>query len=307
MKVTTPTLLSYLNGLRPTSDARLLAGDLFSITLASGTALTYTDLDLPVAWNSHIFLANSILISGLRYKCSLGCNADKQQVTISARTSDTIGGAPFLQAMQQGLFDGAFVQREKAFFSSWATNGDGALTPLGTVLLFKGRVAQVDEIGRTTAKVTVASDMVLLDIDMPRNLWAPQCQHVLYDSGCGLARGTFSANGAVEAGSTTTTINWSGASSAYQQGAITFTGGVNTGIEMTIKAATSGVLTLAYPLPHAPAVGDAFTVAQGCDHTMATCQNTFNNLGNFRGFPYVPPPQVMTGPMATTRGGTQKG
>ncbi len=47
---------------------------------------------------------------------------------------------------------------------------------------------------------------------------------------------------------------------------------------------------LAYPRVNAPATGDAFTVYQGCDHTMATCKAKFNNLANFRGFPFVPPP-----------------
>jgi len=45
-------------------------------------------------------------------------------------------------------------------------------------------------------------------------------------------------------------------------------------------------------LPFAPAEGDTFNVAFGCDHTQATCQSKFNNLINFRGFPYVPPPQL---------------
>lgn len=46
------------------------------------------------------------------------------------------------------------------------------------------------------------------------------------------------------------------------------------------------------PLQSAPASGDAFTVYQGCDHTPGTCRSKFNNLPNFRGFPYVPPPQM---------------
>jgi Phage conserved hypothetical protein BR0599 len=46
------------------------------------------------------------------------------------------------------------------------------------------------------------------------------------------------------------------------------------------------------PLQSSPNAGDAFTVYQGCDHTPGTCQSKFNNLANFRGFPYVPPPQM---------------
>lgn len=308
MKTTTGALLTYLNGLRTANgDAPLCMADLFTITLPSGTILTYANVDLPVFWNGYAYLANSVLVAGLKYKAALGVNVDKQQIVIAARATDTIGGIPFLQALQQGLFDGAFIQRERAFFSSWATTG-GNLVPIGTVVLFKGRVSQIDEIGRTTAKVTVASDLMLLDINMPRNCYQSNCVHVLYDSGCGLARGTYSSAGTVTSASSTVGINWTGATTAFQQGTITFTSGANAGVKATIKSAGAGWLLLAYPLPNAPSIGDAFTAAQGCDHTQATCTGKFNNMSNYKGFPYVPPPQIMTGPLSsiTTAGGKGK-
>jgi hypothetical protein len=46
------------------------------------------------------------------------------------------------------------------------------------------------------------------------------------------------------------------------------------------------------PLQSVSSVGDTFTIYYGCDHTPGTCQSKFNNLANFRGFPYVPPPQM---------------
>lgn len=299
MKTTSPALVAYLNSLRPTSDAPLYMADLFTIQLANGTILAYCDVDQTVAWNGYVYLANSILISGLKYKGAVGLNVDKQQIVIGARATDTLGGIPFLQALQQGAFDGATIQRERAFFSSWAAGNSGQLVPIGTVVMFKGRVAQIDEIGRTTAKVSVASELVLLDINMPRRLYAPTCQHVLFDSGCGLAAGTYSAAGSVTSASNLTQIYWSGATTAYQQGTIAFTSGANAGVTATIKAAGAGFLNLAYPLPEWPAVGDAFTAAQGCDHTQATCESKFANLARFLGFPYVPPPQIVTGPLAS--------
>jgi uncharacterized phage protein (TIGR02218 family) len=308
VKSANAALVTFLNGLRPNSDAPLQVGDLFTIWLANGTILTYANLDLPVSWNGYSYSASSILISGLRFKCALGVNVDSQQIMISARSTDTLGGVPFLQALQQGAFDGAIIQREKAFFSSWATT-NGALVPIGTAIMFKGRVSSIDQIGRTSAQITVAADTVFLNIDMPRRLWSPQCTHVLYDTGCALARGTFSAAGAVGAGATNVWIPWNAASGNYAQGTVTFTSGANSGAVRTIKAANSSGLLLAYPLPNVPAVGDAFTTAQGCDHTMPTCQSRFNNLANFRGYPFVPPPQIMTGPLSATwmTGGGGKG
>src|SRR5262249_21295063 len=115
----------------------------------------------------------------------------------------------------------------------------------------------------------------------------------LYDSGCNVPRGTYATNGTVGAGSTTTLINFAGALALHTQGSIVFSSGANANLRATVKSAVAGAsLTLIYPLPTPPATGDAFTVYAGCDHTSATCQTQFNNLANFRGFPYVPPPQV---------------
>src|SRR5262249_15465960 len=117
------------------------------------------------------------------------------------------------------------------------------------------------------------------------------CQHVLYDSGCGLVKSAFGTAGTVGAGSTGSVINWSGASTNFNQGTITFSSGVNAGVTANVKSAVAGVsLALSYPLLNAPSAGDAFTAYFGCDHTQFTCTNKFNNLANFRGFPYIPAP-----------------
>lgn len=102
-------------------------------------------------------------------------------------------------------------------------------------------------------------------------------------------------------------IEWSAATTDYQQGTIAFTSGANTGVDATIKTVSNGALILAYPLPNAPATGDTFVAAYGCDRTMSTCQSRFNNLSQFRGFPFVPPPQIMTGPLSSVASGSAKG
>jgi uncharacterized phage protein (TIGR02218 family) len=285
MKSASSALVTYLNGVRAETDAPLLMADCFTFTLLTGLILTYTNADVPVALNGYTYLANSILVDGLHYKCAVGLDVDKQKITISALPTDTVGGVPFLEALRNGVFDGCEVKRERAFLSAWNT------PPIGSVILFKGRFGSIDDVGRTTAEITVNSDVVLLDLNMPRNLYAPACVHVLYDSGCGLVKNAFGANGTVGTGPTNSVIPWSGASSVYVQGTLTFSSGINAGKSVTIKGASAGVsLTLAYPLVNAPAAGDAFTVYQGCDHRMSTCQSKFNNLANFRGFPFIPPP-----------------
>ncbi len=282
MRSASTALINLLNAARARSDAQILMADCFTFTLRTGLILTYTNADVPITLNGYTYLANSVLVDGLKYKCAVGLDVDQQKVMISAKASDTIGGVPFLQAIHNGILDGAEIQRERAFLTSWTS------TPVGSVILFKGRVGTVDNIGRTTAEITVNSDLVLLEINMPRNLYSPACVHVLYDSGCGLVKNAYGASGTAGAGSTNAVINWSGSSSAYTQGSILFSSGANVGASATIKNVTSSAVTLAYPLLHAPAAGDAFTAYQGCDHTMNTCTTKFNNLANFRGFPFIP-------------------
>ncbi len=285
MRATTPALASVLAARRASKDAALLMADCYTFTLRSGLILAVTNADVPIALNGTLFAADSLLVDGLAFKCATGLDVDQQRVTIAARATDTVGGVPFLVALQRGLFDGCALQRERVFLQAWGS------PPIGSVVLFKGRVTSIDEVGRTSAQVTVASDLVLLDVDMPRNLYQPTCNHTLYDSGCGLIKNAFGTAGMAAAGSTATAILWPGAAALHVQGTMTFTAGANAGSSATVKSAVPGSsLTLAYPLAALPAGGDAFTVYQGCDHTSATCRAKFDNLARFRGFPFVPPP-----------------
>lgn len=287
MKSVTPALNTFINSMRSQPDANPAIVECFIITLASGPALTWTNADYPVAYDGYTFSCSGPLISGLKYKSAVGLEVDKQQITISARPTDLISGIQALQAIAEGAFDGAVIERHRVFLQT--PNG----MIIGGVMLFHGRVSTVDSVGRTRAQVTVASDLIILDYDMPRNLYQSTCLHTLYDSGCSVVRGTYSSVGAVGAGSTASLISWAGAVAGYTQGSIVFTSGANANLRASVKSVVAGAsLSLMYPLPVAPDVGDAFTVAYGCDHTPNTCSGTFNNLSNYRGFPWVPPPQI---------------
>jgi uncharacterized phage protein (TIGR02218 family) len=289
MKAASSALIDYLNSVRASPDAQLLMADAYIFTLRSGSTLCYTDIDVTFTYNGNTFLANAVRISGLKYKAAIGLEVDSQQITAAALSTDLVGGGPsFLQALREGVFDGALVERDRVFFSDQLGG-----TVIGSVILFQGRLGSIDQIGRTTAKLTVNSDLCLLDNDMPRNIFQPTCLHTLYDSGCGLVKADFGTNGTAGAGATDSVIPWSGASTNFVQGSITFTSGVNNGVTATVASVAAGTsLTLAYPLEEAPSEGDAFTVYFGCDHTPVTCRVKFNDFVNFRGFPYVPPPQM---------------
>lgn len=264
----------------------------------SFTSFYFTNASVNVSDGNNTFIANSILVDGLKYKCQTGLDVDQQTITISARSTDTVSfsgqltAIPWLQAIANGILDGALIQRKRVFFDGWTT-----MNYQGDVILFQGRVADIHEIGRTHAEITVDSDLTLLDLQMPRNLFSPQCVHVLYDSGCKLTRSAYTAEGTVGlsstgASSTQTVIYASLTNQAnYQQGAIYFLSGANAGATRTVSFANSTQLTLAYPLNNpvsSIAPFDTFSISQGCDHTMNTCLNKFNNEKHFRGFPFIP-------------------
>jgi hypothetical protein len=309
MKATSTAVTNLINAKRAAGDAPIAFAECFQFTTTVGTVYTWTNVDFPVIYGGHTFNCTGPLVSGLKYKASVGLEVDKQQLTIAARPTDTINGAPFLIALRDGAFDGAAVIRYRVFLAPISTGdsfdadfnldfgggtfGWGGYSVVGGVIMFQGRISTVDHVGRTSATLTVASDLVILDYQMPRNLYSPTCVHTLYDAGCGVIRGTFAASGTAGAGSTSNSINFSGALAQHAQGAIVFSSGANANVRATVKNVSAGsALNLMYPLPFAPSTGDAFTVYAGCDHTQGTCHGRFNNLANFRGFPYVPPPQM---------------
>ena len=235
MKQTTTSVIDLINAARAAPDAPIAFAECFTLITTTGTQYTWTNVDYDVRFNGFVFLANGPLVSGLKYKGSVGLEVDKQQITIAARPTDFVNGAPFLVALRDGAFDGAPVYRDRVFLTGPA----GAV--VGGVRMFQGRISTVDSVGRTQATVTVASDLVILDYDMPKNLFSPTCLHVLYDAGCGIIRGTFSLDGAVGAGSNSNTINFSGARSGDAQGSLVFTSGANANVRATVKSVDVGV------------------------------------------------------------------
>lgn len=92
-------------------------------------------------------------------------------------------------------------------------------------------------------------------------------------------------------------VHWTSQNQAYPLGYVRFASGQNSGLKWSIKAMalTSGSLIqlqLLKPLPFPVAGGDTVLLVPGCDKTLATCQNVFNNLIHFGGMPFVPNPEV---------------
>lgn len=287
MKIATPELVAFLAEKRAAGDSYVAMADCFTFTLLDGTMLRYTDADVDVTYLDQTYSSSGPVIQGMRYKATVGLDVDEQTLEFAATPDILVKGIPFMRALANGVFDLCEIQRDRVFFREGVES-----TVVGGVLLFHGRFLKIEDVGRLDAKVTVADDTIVLANQMPRNVYSATCNHSLYDSGCGLDAEAFATTSTVGSGSTDRTIKTSAAAIYHLGGFLQFTSGSLVGVASTVKNVNVGVdITLAYPLNSAPAVGDGFKVYRGCDHTAATCKARFNNIQNFRGFPFIPPPQ----------------
>ena len=282
MKPASPALVALLN-----SGAQFIMADLYTFTLVGGMVLRYSAAATALSANGYAF-ALGPKFERSKTKTVIGTQVDELDIRVYPEMTDLVGGTPFLTAVWQGQFDGALLQLERAFMPSY---GD---TSPGTVVLFAGRVSDAD-CSRTGVDIKVRSHLELLNIQMPRRLWQSACSFVFGDAMCLFNRAAMAASFASGAGSTQTAIVTSVSpmpASLYDQGTIIGISGANAGETRTIRQLTGGrvVVTLAFLSPVAP--GDQFQLLPGCDHTLATCTNTFNNAIHFGGFPYIPTPET---------------
>jgi uncharacterized phage protein (TIGR02218 family) len=123
-------------------------------------------------------------------------------------------------------------------------------------------------------------------------LYAPICRAQLGDARCKVNLAAYRVTGTVTAVSTTQSHFTDTARSEtighFNGGKVTFTTGQNSGISAEVKESRGNQMILALPLPFPLAVGDAYSLEQGCDKTISTCAARYNNAVNFRGEPHVP-------------------
>ena len=284
MKTVTRELIDLLHG----SDEFLMA-DLFRITLSNGQILRHTNADMPVVWDGQTYEAHKLIIKRGATRVAVGLDVDSNTLEIAAEPDYRLEGLQWSEAALGGALDGARVVIERIFFSDWAT-------PVGAVIIFSGRVSDVSG-SRSAVKVDVKSDIELLNVSSPRNIYQAGCMRTLYDGGCKVNREKFTVNGRVTANSATGTelaCNLTQADGWFNQGVIKFTSGRNAGLSRTVKEHKNGRLSFALRLPFPPQSGDVFKIYPGCDKRQETCGKKFDNIVHFRGFPYIPAADTIT-------------
>jgi uncharacterized phage protein (TIGR02218 family) len=277
----------------PTS--RMAICDLYTFYLIGGEILRYSGwqkaLSVPAPQTNSplIDFPLGAKLKRNKTKFQIGVQVDEMDIEIYAadETIVTNGGTiTWQEALHKGLFDGAYLDMWRCFMSPPGI-------PIGTITWFYGRVADVD-VGRTKSVIKVRSLLDLLSQQMPRRLFQAACTHIFGDAMCLFDRTTMAQDITATGGTLQSQINFSGfapsPSTLYDQGTITGKTGANTGYKRTITHLKSGIVYILDPWVFTVNIGDEFTLLPGCDHTLETCTNTFNNAEHFGGFPYIPPP-----------------
>jgi hypothetical protein len=82
----------------------------------------------------------------------------------------------------------------------------------------------------------------------------------------------------------TNTRNW------FKFGYVKWLTGENKNLSMEVKEwdNVTSQITLFLPMPRPIVANDQFEITPGCNRSLFTCKNKFNNVNNFRGEPYIP-------------------
>nr|WP_316642887.1 DUF2163 domain-containing protein [uncultured Roseateles sp.] len=277
------------------SGAPLNKADLYTLTLASGAVLRWSGSDVPLAGNGHLWTLGPGINRG-RIKWVVGAEVDTMDLTLltdEARPC-TIAGVPLLAYIRAGGLSGARLQLDRAFW------GAGDTAPRGALLWFAGKFADIKQLDRRQAQITIVSAIEALTNMVPGPLYQAGCLSTVFDARCGLSRAAFTSTGHATTGTDATrsvfSTDLAQAGGYFGLGTLTFTSGANDGLQRSVKlhVHTGGVITLMSPLPAPVVAGDSFSIVPGCDGLQNTCEAKFSNVIRFRGKPYIPQPETIT-------------
>jgi uncharacterized phage protein (TIGR02218 family) len=120
-------------------------------------------------------------------------------------------------------------------------------------------------------------------------VYGKRCDADLGDSRCTVSLAGITLSGSVTSVASRQQFNGS-AIPTRRGGLVVWTSGANAGSKMEVQSVSGSTLALVLPMGYDLTIGDTYTVYPGCDKLLSTCKATFNNVVNFRGFPYIPGP-----------------
>ena len=198
--------------------------------------------------------------------------------------------------IEAGLLDDAEV---RLFVVNWQSPDDGQ------IILRAGNIGNIrrTENGDYTAELRGLAQRLSQNV---LRTYSAQCGADLGDTRCGVSLTPYTVACTVTAvtsrrrfdvtmGDSSPISSPLPAATYYNGGRVLFTSGNNNGYSMEVKrdaaGGTVGELELYMEMPADVEVGDTLELRPGCDKSLATCRDTFNNVVNFRGWGVLVPLQ----------------
>jgi uncharacterized phage protein (TIGR02218 family) len=258
---------------------------IFTITTAAGAVLRWTDLDIDIEYNGDTYLATrSLKVSNVSTSVNGGVNSTNVEFFYddAGITRDDI---------LKGEYDSAVLSM------SWI---DWTFPEYGEVLVFVGEVSVTQATNKFRGGFEATGILNRGDMRIGQ-FYTPECSADLGDARCGKDTALLTTTGTIL--STATRLRFLATMTApendyFSFGVLTWDTGPNAGrsIEVLSQLEVSGSqqIVLALEMPVDPGVGDTFTILAGCDKRRDTCKTKFDNIVNYRGYPFVPGTDTIT-------------
>lgn len=219
-------------------------------------------------------------------RTTVGVEVSELSISLLISSDTTLANVPAAQFIRQGGLDGARLSVARRFYARWGGDMCGSLN------LFNGKIGPLT-ISGSEVQMSVKSDLEILDVMMPRNIYLGGCIHTVYDSGCNLSAAAFTVAGNVSTASALNiSTNLAQADGYFDLGVMKVTSGTNNQVQRSVRLYAGGNITPMQPFPSTLSPGTTFTIRPGCDKTELKCDGVFSNKGNYRGYPFIPAPET---------------
>lgn len=189
--------------------------------------------------------------------------------------------------VQNDILTGRYAEAQCSLeYVNWASVGDGFM------ILFTGVMGDINNDEDSNLSFEIQGKFSRNRL-MRINTYQPSCRADLGDAACKFDinqdRKTFTISTVVSP-STFQTTELTDDDDFWKLGVLHFLTGSNTGVAVEISSSTSlnGEVTMFLPAPLVMQIGDTGEIWPGCDKTINTCIQRFDNVINFRGEPFAP-------------------
>lgn len=245
-------------------------------TLTNGTVVTVTELD------------QSFTFDGLTYLATGAFN--HSEITISSDLSvDNLEIEGFLTGPLITETDIVVGRWDYAEFEFFLVNHNDL--SMGRLVSLKGTLGEI-RAGRARFTAELRGQLQKLSKHIVK-VTTKDCTHDLGDARCGVNLAAITVTGSVTTATSQrefTDTTRTEANDHFTGALLTWTGGLNDGLQMEVRRSTSaGVIELHQSMPYEIQVGDTYSVYAGClKRFTEDCVGKHNNGPRFGGFPHLP-------------------